>query len=60
MNRTQKNDKDAAEWLPALNQCWVCGPGGRGARRSSASRSIRAEVAALDRVLASCLWVANC
>ena len=22
VNRTQKNDKDAAEWLPALNQCW--------------------------------------
>ena len=53
VNRTQKNDKDAAEWLPALNQCWF-------ADRVVAVRQKfgltidQREVAALDRVLASC------
>ena len=53
VNRSHKVDKDAADWLPALNQCWF------------ASRVIavkkkynltvdRREAVALDRVLSKC------
>ena len=53
VNRTHKNDKDAAEWLPDLNQCWF-------ADRVVAVRQKfgltidQREADVLDRVLAGC------
>ena len=53
MNRNQKRDHDAAEWLPDRNRCWF-------ADRVVAVRQEygltidRREAAALDRVLSTC------
>ena len=54
VNRHQKSDKDAAEWLPELNQCWYAG------RivmvRLEYSLTIDQEEAdAIDAVLAGCV-----
>ena len=53
VNRHQKVDKDAAEWLPALNECWFV------TRVVSVRQSYnltidQAEVDAIDRVLDAC------
>ena len=53
VNRHQKSDKDAAEWLPALNQCWYV------ARILEVRRQYeltidRPEAGAIDGVLAGC------
>ncbi len=53
VNRTQKNDKDAAEWLPALNQCWFADRVVAVRQKFGLTIDPR-EAAALDRVLAGC------
>ena len=53
MNRAQKNDKDAAEWLPALNQCWFADQV-VAVRQKFVLTIDQREAAALDRVLAGC------
>ena len=54
VNRTQKNDKDAAEWLPELNQCWFANRVVAVRRKFGLTIDPR-EAAALDRVLVGCL-----
>ena len=54
VNRTQKNDKDAAEWLPELNQCWFANRVLAVRRKFGLTIDPR-EAAALDRVLVGCL-----
>ena len=53
VNRTQKGDKDAAEWLPALNQCWFADQV-VAVRQKFGLTIDQREAAALDRVLAGC------
>ena len=53
VNRTHKNDKDAAEWLPDLNQCWFADRVVAVRRKFGLTIDPR-EAAALDRVLVGC------
>ena len=53
VNRHQKSDKDAAEWLPDLNQCWYVDRTIQ-VRVKYALTIDRAEAEAVDRVLAGC------
>ena len=53
VNRHQKVAKDAAEWLPNLNQCWYVDRIVR-VRREYGLTTDRTEAAAIDRVLAGC------
>ena len=57
VNRTHKNDKDAAEWLPELNQCWFASRVVAVRRKFGLTIDPR-EAAALDRVLVGCLSTA--
>ena len=53
VNRHQKVDKDAAEWLPELNQCWYVDRIVQ-VRREYGLTIDRGEADAIDTVLASC------
>ena len=53
VNRHQKSDKDAAEWLPNLNQCWFADRVIR-VRREYGLTIDRQEADALDTALAVC------
>ena len=53
VNRHQKVDKDVAEWLPALNQCWYVDRVVQ-VRVAYGLTIDRKEAAAIDRVLAGC------
>ena len=53
VNRHQKVAKDAAEWLPNLNQCWYVDRIVQ-VRREYGLTTDRNEAAAIDRVLAGC------
>ena len=53
VNRTHKNDKDAAEWLPELNQCWFADRVVTVRRKFGLTIDPR-EAAALDRALVGC------
>ena len=57
LNRYDKVAKDAAAWLPALNQCWFAARVVN-VRRKYALTIDRAEADALDRVLAGCTSLA--
>ena len=58
MNRTHKNDQDAAEWLPDLNQCWFADRVVAVRRKFGLTIDPR-EAAALDRVLVGWRWCAD-
>ena len=53
VNRHQKSDHDAAEWLPALNQCWYVDRIVQ-VRRQYGLTIDPAEAQAIDQVLAGC------
>ena len=53
VNRHQKSDKDAAEWLPDLNQCWYMDRIIR-VRLEYSLTIDQAEADAIDTVLAGC------
>ena len=53
VNRQQKSGKDAAEWMPGLNQCWFANQVLQ-ARVAYGLTIDRAEADALERVLAGC------
>ena len=53
VNRHQKVDKDASEWLPDLNQCWYVDRTIQ-IRREYGLTIDRAEADAIERVLAGC------
>ena len=53
VNRHQKVDKDASEWLPDLNQCWYVDRTIQ-VRREYGLTIDRAEADAIERVLAGC------
>ena len=53
VNRHQKSDNDAAEWLPELNQCWYVHRTVQ-VRREYGLTIDRAEAQAIDGVLAGC------
>ncbi len=53
LNRYQKIAKDAAEWLPALNQCWFAGRIVE-VRRAYGLTIDRREADALDQILSGC------
>ena len=53
VNRQQKSGKDAAEWMPGLNQCWFANQVLQ-ARLAYGLTIDRAEADALERVLAGC------
>ena len=53
VNRHQKSDNDAAEWLPDLNECWYVERTVQ-VRREYGLTIDRAEAAAIDWVLAGC------
>ena len=53
VNRHQKSDNDAAEWLPELNQCWYVDRTIQ-VRLEYGLTIDRAEADAVDRILASC------
>ena len=53
VNRHQKSAHDAAEWLPALNQCWFAARVVE-VRQAYQLTIDQAEADALDRVLAGC------
>ena len=53
VNRHQKSGKDAAEWLPDLNECWFADRVIQVRRKYDLSVD-QAEADALDRVLAGC------
>ena len=53
VNRHQKSDKDAAEWLPELNQCWYVDRIIE-VRREYGLTIDRPEADAIDRVLVGC------
>ena len=53
VNRHQKSDKDAAEWLPELNSCWYVDRIVK-VRQGYGLTIDRAEAEAIDRVLAGC------
>ena len=53
VNRHQKSDKDAAEWLPDLNQCWFADRVVEVRQKYGLSIDL-AEAEAIDRVLDNC------
>ena len=53
VNRHQKSDKDVAEWLPDLNECWYVDRVVE-VRREYGLTIDRAEADAIDGVLAGC------
>ena len=53
MNRGQKNDRDAAAWVPDRNQCWFADRVVRVRQKYSLTID-RREANALDQVLVSC------
>ena len=53
VNRQQKSDKDAAEWMPGLNQCWFANQVLQ-ARLAYGLTIDQVEAAALERVLSGC------
>ena len=53
VNRHQKSGKDAAEWMPGLNQCWFANQVLQ-ARLAYGLTIDRAEADALERVLSGC------
>ena len=53
VNRRQKGDKDLAQWLPALNQCWHVNRVVQGKRKYNLSMD-QVEANTARRVLASC------
>ena len=53
VNRHQKSGKDAAEWLPELNQCWFADRVVRVKREYGLTVDAR-EASALDAVLSGC------
>ena len=53
VNRHQKSDKDAAEWLPDLNQCWYVDRIIQ-VRREYGLTIDRTEANAIDAVIATC------
>ena len=53
VNRHQKSDKDASEWLPDLNKCWYAARVIE-VRRKYALTIDRHEADALERVLSAC------
>ena len=53
VNRHQKSDKDAAEWLPEMNQCWFADRVVK-VRQEYNLTIDRAEANALDTVLEGC------
>ena len=53
VNRHQKKDKDAAQWLPGLNQCWYVAQVVAVKRKYSLTVDQR-EAEAIDKVLGSC------
>ena len=53
LNRHQKSDKDAAEWLPARNRCWFAATV-VAVRRACGLTIDRREAAALEGVLSQC------
>ncbi len=53
VNRHQKVDKDVAQWLPAMNQCWYVNQVVQVKRKYNLTMD-RAEAAAAERVLAGC------
>ena len=53
VNRHQKSDKDAAEWLPAENKCWYAGRVVAVKYAYSLTVDVQ-EALALERVLAAC------
>ena len=53
VNRHQKVDKDAAEWLPELNRCWYADRVVQ-VRREYGLTIDRAEADAIDRIQAGC------
>lgn len=53
VNRHEKSDQDAAEWLPALNQCWYVDRVIR-VRLEYSPTIDQAESDAIDPVLATC------
>ena len=57
VNRHQKRARDAADWLPTLNQCWFADRVVRVRQKYNLSID-RREADALDRVLSSCTSVA--
>ena len=57
VNRQQKRDHDAADWLPMLNRCWFADRIVRVRKKYNLSID-RREVDALERVLNSCVSTA--
>jgi hypothetical protein len=57
VNRHQKRDHDAAEWLPMLNRCWFADRVVRVRQKYNLTID-RREADALDRVLGSCTSLA--
>ncbi len=57
VNRNQKSAKDAAEWLPDMNQCWFADRVVK-VRQKYELTIDRAEATALDAVLNGCTSVA--
>ena len=53
VNRHQKSGKDAAEWMPGLNQCWFANQVLQ-ARLAYGLTIDQVEAAALERVLSGC------
>ena len=53
VNRYQKSGKDAAEWVPARNQCWFAGRVVE-VRRAYGLTVDRREASALESILSSC------
>ncbi len=53
VNRHQKVDKDVAQWLPAMNQCWYVNQVVQVKRKYNLTMD-RAEATAAERVLAGC------
>lgn len=54
LNRHQKSDRDAAEWMPERNRCWFAGTV-VAVRRAYELTIDEEEAAALDRILAGCV-----
>ncbi len=57
VNRNQKRDHDAADWLPTLNRCWFADRVVRVRQKYNLSID-RREADALERILGSCTSVA--
>ena len=63
LNRYEKRAKDAAEWLPSLNECWFAARIVK-VRKKYALTIDRREAEALERVLSTCssteMFVSDC